>query len=87
MTSQIFRLDSDLPAHAEARQRILEACRRHNVVAGINSTALTAPKRVAEGFRMVLVTSDLGALTRAVAEDVRSVRQAETAGPSGPTYQ
>jgi hypothetical protein len=36
---------------------------------------------------MVLVTSDLGALTRAVAEDVRSVRQAETGGPSGPTYQ
>ena len=81
------QMDSEAPAYAEARQRILEACQRHNVVAGIHSSAATAPKRAAEGFRMVLVSSDLGALARAVAEDVRSVRQAETAGPSGPTYQ
>jgi 4-hydroxy-2-oxoheptanedioate aldolase len=81
------QMDSEVPAYAEARQRILEACRRHNVVAGINSSTLTAPKRIAEGFRFVLVTTDFGALTRAVAEDVRSVRQAEPGGPSGPTYQ
>jgi hypothetical protein len=29
----------------------------------------------------------MGALVRAAAEDVRSARQAKTAGPSGPTYQ
>jgi hypothetical protein len=33
------------------------------------------------------VTTDFGALIRAVAEDIRSVRQAEPAGPSGPAYQ
>jgi 4-hydroxy-2-oxoheptanedioate aldolase len=81
------QMDSDVPAYAEARQRILEACQKHNVAAGIHSSVSTAPKRAAEGFRMVLATSDLGALTRAAAEDVGSVRQAETAGPSGPTYQ
>jgi 4-hydroxy-2-oxoheptanedioate aldolase len=81
------QMDSEVPAYVEARQRILEACRRHGVVAGINSSTLSAPKRIAEGFRMVLVTSDFGALVRAVAEDVRSVRQAEPGGPGGPTYQ
>jgi len=81
------QMDSEVPAYVEARQRILEACRQHGVVAGINSSTLSAPKRIAEGFRMVLVTSDFGALVRAVAEDVRSVRQAEPGGPGGPTYQ
>ncbi len=81
------QMDSDVPAYAEARQRILEACQRHNVAAGIHSSVSTAPKRAAEGFRMVLATSDLGALIRAAAEDLGSVRQAEPAGPSGPTYQ
>jgi hypothetical protein len=76
-----------VPAYAEARQRILEACRRHNVAPGINSTTLSAPKRIAEGFRLVLVTSDFGAMVRAVAEDIRSARQAEPAGPTGPAYQ
>jgi 4-hydroxy-2-oxoheptanedioate aldolase len=81
------QMDSEVPAYVEARQRILEACRRHNVAAGINSTTLTAPKRIAEGFRMVLVTSDFGAMARAVAEDVSSVGQASPGGPGGPTYQ
>jgi 4-hydroxy-2-oxoheptanedioate aldolase len=81
------QMDSDLPAYAEARQRILEACRRHNVVAGINSTVATAPKRIAEGFRMVLASSDSGALARAVGEDVRAVRGAGPGAPGGPAYQ
>lgn len=81
------QMDGEAPAYVEARQRVLEACRRHNVVAGINSSTFTAPKRIAEGFRMVLVTTDFAALVRAVAEDVRSVRQTEPGGPSGPTYQ
>jgi len=56
-------------------------------VAGVNSSAATAPKRIAEGFRMVLASSDSGAIARAVAEDVRAVRGAETGTPGGPTYQ
>jgi 4-hydroxy-2-oxoheptanedioate aldolase len=81
------QMDSEVPAYADARQRILEACLRHNVAAGINSTTQTAPKRIAEGFRLVLVTSDFGSLIRAVGEDVRSVRQAQPGGPTGPAYQ
>jgi 4-hydroxy-2-oxoheptanedioate aldolase len=81
------QMDSDVPAYAEARQRILEACQRHNVAAGIHASVSSAPKRAAEGFRMVLATSDVGALIRAAAEDVRSVRQAKPPSPSGATYQ
>ncbi len=76
-----------MPGYVEARQRILDSCRRHGVIGGINSSTLSAPKRIAEGFRLVLVTSDFGAMVRAVAEDIRSVRQAESAGPSGSAYQ
>jgi 4-hydroxy-2-oxoheptanedioate aldolase len=81
------QMDSDVPAYAETRQRILEACQKYNVAAAIHSSVSTAPKRAAEGFRMVLATSDMGALVRAAAEDVGAVRQAERTGPSGPTYQ
>jgi len=81
------QMDSDVPAYAEARQRILEACRRHSVAPGIHTSAFAAPKRIAEGFRMVMVVSDLGALGRAVAEDLRSVRQARPGAPSGSTYE
>ena len=81
------QMDGEAPEYAAARQRILEACQRHNVAPGIHTSALAAPKRIAEGFRMVMVVSDLGALTRAVGEDLRSVRRAGPGGPSGPTYQ
>jgi len=81
------QMDGEAPEYAAARQRILEACQRHNVAAGIHTSAFAALKRVAEGFRMVMVVSDLGALGRAVAEDLRSVRQARPGGPSGSTHE
>ena len=81
------QMDTDVPGYVEARQRILESCRRHGVIGGINSSTLSAPKRIAEGFRFVLVTTDFGSMVRAVGEDVRSVRQAGSASPGGPAYQ
>ncbi|MCJ7491977.1 MAG: aldolase/citrate lyase family protein [Dehalococcoidia bacterium] len=72
--------DGDEPVYAEARQRVLDACRRHNVVAGVHSSAATAPDRVAEGFRLVLVASDVTALGRGAAMDLGSVRR-KLAGP------
>ncbi len=72
------RMDSDEPAYVEARQRVLEACRRHNVVAGIHAGSATAADRVAEGFRFVLVSSDVTALARAAAGELRSVREKMT---------
>ncbi len=67
--------DSEEPVYTAARKKIVEACRRHNVIAGLHSNATTAPARIAEGFRLVLVASDLTALGRGVAMDLAAVRQ------------
>ncbi|HUS82625.1 MAG TPA: aldolase/citrate lyase family protein [Dehalococcoidia bacterium] len=67
--------DGDEPVYAEARQKVVDACRRHNVVAGIHSSAAAGPNRVAEGFRFVLVASDVTALTRGAAQDLAAVRR------------
>ncbi len=80
-------MDGDEPAYVEARQKVVEACRRHGVVAGINSTAQTAPARIADGFRFVLVASDLGSLSRGAAQDLRAVREMAAPAEKGPAYQ
>ena len=81
-------MDGDEPAYAEARQRVVEACRRHGVVAGINSTSNTAPARIADGFRFVLVTSDAGSMARNAVQELRSVREAAPGQVgAGPAYQ
>ena len=67
-------MDGDAEEYARARSSILEGCCRHGVVAGVNSTARTARKRIEDGFRMVLVTGDVRALARAAREDIRGVR-------------
>jgi 4-hydroxy-2-oxoheptanedioate aldolase len=46
----------------EALARIVDACRRHDVVPGIAGNAVTAPKRLAKGFGFVEVASDIGLL-------------------------
>ena len=73
-------MDGEAPEYASARRRIVEACRRHGVIAGVNSTARTAVKRIEDGFRFVLVTGDAGGLARSAREDVRSVRQGQAPG-------
>ena len=50
------------------------------MIAGVNSTARTAVKRIEDGFRFVLVTGDAGGLARSAREDVRSVRQGQAPG-------
>ena len=67
--------DGDEPVYAEARQKVVDACRRHNVVAGIHSSAAMGPDRVSEGFRFVLIASDVTALARGAAQDLAAVRQ------------
>ena len=42
--------------------RVIDACRRHGVVPGVAGNAVTAPKRLAQGFRFVEVASDAGLL-------------------------
>jgi 4-hydroxy-2-oxoheptanedioate aldolase len=42
--------------------RVVDACRRHDVVPGIAGNAQTAVKRLEQGFRLVEVASDAGLL-------------------------
>lgn len=46
--------------------RIVAACNRHGVVPGIQATPATASDRLARGFRMVTVVSDLQAFRAAI---------------------
>jgi len=63
------------PSFQEARRRVVDACVRHNVVPGTHGTAALAPKNLADGFRMVLVSSDSVALSTTAAAELASVRE------------
>jgi 4-hydroxy-2-oxoheptanedioate aldolase len=70
------RLDQTDPPVVEAQQRIVEACKRHGVVAGIhNSTAAYALTMVAIGYQFVTLASDTRFLAMKAAEEVTAVRK------------
>jgi 4-hydroxy-2-oxoheptanedioate aldolase len=67
--------DHDEPAFVEAVQRVLDACKRHNVVPGAHAgNVVTARKRLEQGFLMVEMCDDAGSLARSAAADLKSVR-------------
>lgn len=68
--------DHDDPTFAGALEAILDACRRHGVVPGIHATASLAPKRIGQGFLVVPVSSDLGAMLQQARRDLVSVQDA-----------
>jgi 4-hydroxy-2-oxoheptanedioate aldolase len=67
--------DGNDPIYVEARQKVVDACRRHNVIAGIHSSAAVGAARASEGFRFVLIVSDVTALARGAVQDLAAVRQ------------
>jgi 4-hydroxy-2-oxoheptanedioate aldolase len=60
--------DHDEPVFTDAIARILEGCHAHGVVPGIAGNQITAPKRIAQGFRLVEVASDARLLGLAAGE-------------------
>jgi 4-hydroxy-2-oxoheptanedioate aldolase len=73
------RLDQTDAPVVEAQQQIVEACKRHGVVAGIhNATAAYAVKMIAAGYQFVTLASDSRHLAAKAAEEVGVVRK--TAG-------
>jgi 4-hydroxy-2-oxoheptanedioate aldolase len=50
--------DHDEPIFTDALDKVLDACRRHDVVPGIAGNSETAVKRLEQGFRFVEVASD-----------------------------
>lgn len=80
------RLDQTEAPVVEAQQRIVEACKRHGVVAGIhNATATYALDMIALGYRFVTLASDSRFLAARAAEEVALVRR-RAAGGRLPAY-
>jgi len=55
------------PAFDEALAAILEACRRHGVVPGIQANASLAKRRLEAGFRVLTVAEDDAAMLSGLA--------------------
>ena len=65
----------DNPApYQDAYRRIASSCARAGIAAGIHANAELGAKHVATGYRMITVSSDLGALSRGTAADLRRAR-------------
>lgn len=63
------------PAFDEALQSIIAACRRHGKALAVLSNAAVAPLRVAQGFQMVSVTTDIAALASASLASLTAVKE------------
>jgi 4-hydroxy-2-oxoheptanedioate aldolase len=70
------------PEFNAALDRVLAACAAQDKIPAIHSSATAAPGRLDRGFRMVTVTSDLGALLAGATEHLASVRQTIDSGSS-----
>ena len=81
------RLDQTDAPVVEAQQKIVEACKRHGVVAGIhNSTATYALKMIAAGYQFVTLASDSRHMAAKAAEEVAVVRKSGVVGGKLPAY-
>lgn len=70
------RLDQTDEPVVEAQKQIVDACKRHNVVAGIhNATAAYSLKMIELGYRFVTLASDTRHLALKAAEEVGLVRK------------
>ncbi len=80
---------SPAPDHAEQRftdaiERVIDACRRHDVVPGIAGNAATAVKRLEQGFRLVEVASDAGLLGVGAGNALERARPGGRPAPTSP---
>jgi 4-hydroxy-2-oxoheptanedioate aldolase len=69
-----------------ARQAIVDGCKRHNVCAGIHSSSSIAPKHVEAGFQMITISSDVGSIAAGAARDLRAMR-GDTDASGQPVYK
>jgi 4-hydroxy-2-oxoheptanedioate aldolase len=65
------------PSFVTALETIVAGCVKAGVVPGIHATGPLTPKRLAAGFRMVTVTSDLVAMRLGFAAELDAVTSAE----------
>ena len=74
------------PTFDAAVAKILDGCARHNVIAGCHTVSELCQRRTEQGFRMITVTSDTVALTRALEDELRRARGQEPAIRSASMY-
>ena len=75
------RLDQTDAPVVDAQLRIVEACKRHGVIAGIhNATASYALKMMAVGYQFVTLASDTRFLAARAAEEVTIIRKTAPVG-------
>ena len=77
--------DHDDASFNDALATIVAACDRRGIVAGIHANPQIAAKRLAQGFRMVTVSSDLQALAAGASAALRAGRPDGT-GADGSLY-
>jgi len=81
------RLDQTDAPVVEAQLRIVEACKKHGVVAGIhNNTAAYALKMVQAGYQFVTLASDSRFLAARAAEEVAAMRKSGVTVGKLPAY-
>ncbi len=75
------RLDQTDPPVVEAQQKIVAACKRHGVAAGIhNATSGYALKMIEAGYQFVVLASDSRFIAARAAEEVSAVRKSAIGG-------
>ena len=75
------RLDQTDPPVVEAQQKIVAACKRHGVVAGIhNATSGYALKMIEAGYRFVVLASDSRFMAARAGEEISAVRKSPIGG-------
>lgn len=81
------KLDQTEAPVVEAQQRIVEACKRHGVVAGIhNATAAYALRMIAAGYQFVTLASDSRHMAAKAGEEVGAVRKSGVSVGKLPAY-
>ena len=81
------RLDQTDPPVVEAQLKIVAACKRHGVAAGIhNATAAYALKMIADGYQFVTLASDSRFMAAKAAEEVATVRKTGVTAGKLPAY-
>jgi 4-hydroxy-2-oxoheptanedioate aldolase len=81
------KLDQTEAPVVECQQKIVEACRRHKVAAGIhNATSAYALKMIAAGYQFVTLASDSRFLAAQAAAEVGAMRKGGTKAGHIPAY-
>jgi 4-hydroxy-2-oxoheptanedioate aldolase len=74
------------PDFDDALDRIVVACRKAGVVPGIHASGTLAERRVARGFTMVTVASDLLAMRTRLTDELAEARGSSSSGGDSPIY-